>query len=137
MIDHIGSRIVRTLGVYRRRIELAAGVLRGRHHYLSTACFHEAADGDPDLHAACRARCKFCTARCACGRHPEADGAPATNPVDQARDIAHVLYGRLLDCSAISPELAARIAGDPDLFWLRGEVQPPDTLQPSEENDDR
>jgi len=94
------------------------------HDYTSTACYHEnLAGGDPGLHAACRKTCKFCGASCGCPRHAlgePAAGAPASW-VDQARDIAR----ELLRHGSIPLDIQRRIAGDPDLFWLRGEERPP------------
>ena len=91
------------------------------HNYLSTACFHET-HGD-----ACRKTCKFCDAPCFCTCHRNpVSGERAAVPepwVDQARAIAVELL------SAVHGEdwpgdLLLRIREDPDLFWLRGEVQP-------------
>src|SRR5690606_37077983 len=99
------------------------------HAYLSTACFHEQADDDPDLHGSCRATCKYCPARCSCPRHPVADDTPAASWVDQAREIAGALFAAIRP-GDVPPALAERIADDPALFWLRGEVQPPGVWTP-------
>lgn len=96
------------------------------HNYLSTACFHEV-HGD-----ACRKTCKFCDAPCFCTCHRNpVSGERAAVPepwVDQARAVAAELLAVLRPLSGTAegmpPELEQRIANDPDLFWLRGEVQP-------------
>lgn len=103
------------------------------HHYLSTACWHELNEGKPHLHASCRASCKFAEGEpeyCTCPNHPENDGRPAQQSwVDQARDIARQLYEAFVVNVGYPPhlpeELQHRIWDDPDLFWLRGEEQPP------------
>jgi hypothetical protein len=104
----------------------------GPHRYLSTACHHEAADGDPALHAACRATCKFCDARCSCPAHRlgEAGAVAAASGVGQAREIARELLYHALSAAPAPPRLLRRIAADPGLFWLRGEEQPPGRWSP-------
>lgn len=102
------------------------------HAYLSTACHHEAADGDPVLHAACRSTCKFCDAPCSCPAHRPGE---TLNPsgsgwVGQARGIAQELYGHMLARGILPPGLAARVCDDPGLFWLRGEEKPPGRWRP-------
>lgn len=95
------------------------------HDYLSTACLHEAADGTPQVHDACRQTCKFCDAPCQCPRHEARETAGHVSRVDQARDIARELlrHGNTL-------EFQRRIKDDRTLFWLRGEEQPPGTWHP-------
>jgi hypothetical protein len=104
----------------------------GAHEYLSTACWHELNDGRPELHGSCRASCKFAPGGpeyCVCPNHPENDGSPAPQSwVDQARDAARRLLTVLESGGALTvrdPELSRLIRTDPDLFWLRGEEQPP------------
>ena len=102
------------------------------HPYLSTACHHEAADGDPSMHAACRATCKFCDAPCTCPRHRLAEvlTAPDGGWAGQARAIARELYEHVLTCGVLPPDLVIRVSDDPGLFWLRGEEQPPGRWRP-------
>jgi hypothetical protein len=98
------------------------------HNYLSTACYHEI-HGD-----ACRNTCKFCDAPCFCTCHRNpVSGERAAVPkpwVAQARAIAvefrDLLVGAMIqvDKLAAAEELQRRTETDPDLFWLRGEVQP-------------
>lgn len=92
------------------------------HEYLSTACWHELNDNDPDLHTSCRQTCKTCDRPCSCPSHPT-DDDPTAPPawVDQARDLAVELLA-LVDLTQ-HPELAERIATDRHLFWARNEVQ--------------
>ena len=111
------------------------------HEYLSTACWHELNDDRPELHASCRQSCKFGDESCRCPNHPENDDRPAPPAwVDQAREVAR----RLLDAVQITeeglggtdPELRRRIRTDPDLFWLRGEEQPPGEWRPLNPRED-
>lgn len=104
----------------------------GQHSYLSTACWH-AQHGDPALHTSCRNRCKFCPGCCSCPCHGEAGTQPATgSPVDQARDIARELWA-VAERLILPAGLRDRVSGDPALFWLRGEEQPPGEWKPEEE----
>jgi hypothetical protein len=88
------------------------------HSYVSTACFHT-------QHGACRNTCKFCGTSCSCSCHP--DGAQSVMSwVDQARDVARELLLALRDVPGQIPiELLDRVLHDRNLFWLRGEEQPP------------
>lgn len=89
------------------------------HLYISTACFHEECDS-------CRRTCKFCGSPCRCGHHYGDKAEPVTSWVDQARDMARMLLMEVRDAGGPwTPQFAERIATDPDLFWLRGEEQPP------------
>ncbi|WP_329521193.1 hypothetical protein [Spirillospora sp. NBC_01491] len=105
------------------------------HRYLSTACQHEADDGNPELHGSCRQTCKWCNASCMCRRHPAADAA-AHPPhwLDQARGVALRLYGHLqargVDLDDVDPHLARAFREDPAMFWVRGEVLPPGEWRP-------
>jgi hypothetical protein len=92
------------------------------HAYLSTACRH-------DKCGVCRQTCKYCGASCLHGCHPE--GVPPKAPaswVDQARGMAlrilAACYAADVDLTAVDRHLASAIATDPSLFWLRGEEQP-------------
>jgi hypothetical protein len=107
-------------------------VTRSPHPYLSTACYHEAAGGDPGWHAECRATCKFCDAPCSCPAHHA--GEEAVSPgswVGQAREIARELLRHALSSAAAPPELIRQVEEDPALFWLRGEEQEPGRWRPA------
>ncbi len=84
------------------------------HDYLSTACLHKDCSG-------CRLTCKFCDAPCLHGCHRGGRALPQPW-VDQSRAVGLELLAALGD--NVPPELARRISEDPDLFWLRGEIQP-------------
>ena len=87
------------------------------HAYVSTACVHGEC-------GACRSTCKYCDAPCSHACHPaSARGLPEPG-VDQAREMALLLLAEL-SAERRTPELWQRIASDPGLFWLRGEVRPP------------
>lgn len=92
------------------------------HDYVSTACLH-------DLCGSCRNTCKFCGSPCQHACHPQTPGAVAA-PVDEARNVAIALLALLGEDIARDAELARRVQGDPALFWLRGEVQPPGEWAP-------
>jgi hypothetical protein len=103
--------------------------------YLSTACNHEARDGDPAMHASCRQTCKWCGASCRCSRHPAQDNADLPpHWVDQARGAALRLLGHLeaagVDLASVDPHLARALREDPRFFWARGEEAPPGVWQP-------
>lgn len=92
------------------------------HHYVSTACLHGLCDGR------CRATCKFCDAPCEHDCHPQRGDAVLPVPwVDQARDLTREMFAAVQAApgDVLPDELRQRIAADPDLFWLRGEEQPP------------
>ena len=94
------------------------------HLYTSTACWHGECGG-------CRATCKYCDEPCQCGCHP--GGRRQPEPwVDQARGIALELLDVVKSWSRYPDELMERIADDPGLFWLRGEVQPRGTWREPE-----
>jgi hypothetical protein len=88
------------------------------HEYVSTAYAH-------DLCGSCRQTCKFCDAPCLCACHREGDAERPQPWVDQARSIARELLRVTLNSRPTPPDLLYRIETDPDLFWLRGEEQPP------------
>ena len=99
------------------------------HAYLSTACYHEQAEGDPQLHDACRSTCKSCDTPCSYPRHRSGEqlAGPEGGWVGQARSIARELYEHVLTYSILPPDLVRRVSDDPALFWLRGGEQPPGT----------
>ncbi len=93
------------------------------HYYVSTACAHRQC-------GSCRQTCKYCGDPCHHGCH-EGDPPKVVSPVDEARDIARLLYAEL--GAGISGRLAATIEADPGLFWLReGEVPPGEWSQPGD-----
>ncbi len=53
--------------------------------------------------------------------------------MDQARGLTAELLAVIrvagVDLTAVAPELAERLNGDPALVWARGEVQPPGQWQ--------
>lgn len=108
-------------------------------HYLSTACWHEVNDGNPEMHASCRATCKWCSQVCSCPNHPAEDTVSAPpHWVDQARDVARELTDVLGGWKALTGlpgDLGERAANDPALFWLRGEEAPPGEWQPPTQGD--
>ena len=101
------------------------------HRYTSTACEHALHEGRPELHAECRLSCKYAPdgiESCRCSCHIE--GAPAELPlpwVDQARDVAIRLLAVVrehgINLGRAEPDLNEAILYDPNMFWLRGEVQ--------------
>jgi hypothetical protein len=105
-------------------------------HYLSTACAHQLFDDQGETRAPCRSQCKWCGRSCKGPDHPLPDGEQP-HPVDQARDIARELlaaiWGPAVSGGVLSPDLYQRIRHDSDLFWLRGEEQPPGQWTPLEE----
>lgn len=103
----------------------------GDHVYLSTACWHARSDSNPDLHTACRNVCKYCPRPCGCDCHPKAGTQTGRlSPVDQARDVARELLTVMrASYEGVPKELWMRIENDPNLFWLRGEEQPPGEWQ--------
>lgn len=112
----------------------------GRHTYLSTACWHEMDDPDAAAHGDCRATCKWCNEPCACPNHPAGDNTTTgAGPawVDQARDTARrllaVLQSAGVDVADHDPELAAALTNGPEMFWARGEEQPPGQWRPVED----
>lgn len=90
------------------------------HEYTSTACLH-------DECGSCRFTCKYCDSPCRHGCHRTPPAAAPVPWVDQARDIVGELLHLTRLAGFLPDELAARISTDPDLFWLRGEVQPDGT----------
>lgn len=88
------------------------------HEYISTACLH-------GQHGSCRKTCKFCDASCRCRQcHWDVSADAVPEPwVDQARKMASDLLA-ILPPAYIPEHLRQRIAEEPALFWLRGEVQP-------------
>jgi len=120
--------------------------MTGRLHvYLSTACWHELNDGRPELHASCRASCKFAEGEpeyCSCPNHPENDDRPAPPPwVDQARNATIRLLAVIercgVDLRTQDPDLYEEIRDGRDWFWARpGEVQPAGQWQPTNTNNE-
>jgi hypothetical protein len=105
------------------------------HEYLSTACWHEEHDDQPDMHNACRALCKFCGASCSCTRHPTRDDNNLPlSPVDQARDAFIRLLAITKRCGVDlrheDPDLFEALRDDPNWFWARGEIQPAEEWRP-------
>lgn len=100
------------------------------HDYLSTACWHELNDGKPGYHAKCRAVCKFGDKpeMCRCPNHVEGE-VRRDSEVDRARGLALRLLAACetagVNLTDVDRHLARAIRGDPALFWLRGETQPP------------
>lgn len=89
------------------------------HEYISTACLHRICG------TACRQTCKFCDVPCLCPCHRNGIPARPEPWVDQARGIARELLSLTLGGEVIPPDLLRRVEADPELFWLRGEEQPP------------
>lgn len=120
---------------------LATRLAGKRHIYLSTACLHELIDGDLSLHGACRATCKTCCEPCICGKHPAYDNHYFPPPwVDQARNVAvrflAVIREHGIDLADAEPDLHEALLYDPNLFWLRGEVQPAGEWHPTHNNEE-
>lgn len=95
------------------------------HAYISTACHHGEC-------GSCRNTCKYCGAPCGHDCHPQDGRALPPSWTDQARGLAARLYEHAASTGVLPPELLRRIGTDPDLFWLRGEVQPPGQWHPRE-----
>jgi hypothetical protein len=93
-------------------------IMTAEHVYVSTACHH-------GLHGSCRQTCKFCDTSCACTQcqHPAPEDAVPW--VDQARSLAADLLALVPSPLLAAAGLQRRITDDPDLFWIRGETQPP------------
>jgi hypothetical protein len=107
-----------------------------QHEYLSTACYHELHDNRPELHAKCRAVCKYgdTPEMCRCPNHVEGEERDDAE-VDVARKVARALLddidrlpdGRYL----LDPDLRKRLEFDPSLWWLReGEQSPGEWRRP-------
>ncbi len=112
-----------------------------RHEYLSTACWHEQEDSDPALHAQCRKSCKTCDEPCRCPNHPAEDDRELPPPwVDQARDVAIRLLAVVrehgINLGRAEPDLNEAIRYDPNMFWLRGEVQAAGEWHPTNNNNE-
>lgn len=104
--------------------------MTAEHEYLSTACWHELNDGRPELHAKCRAICKYgdTPEMCRCRNHVEGE-TRTESEIDRARGLALRLLAAVdtagVDLAVVDRRLARAITEDPSLFWLRGEEQPP------------
>jgi hypothetical protein len=107
------------------RVRMTTDASAAPHTYLSTACFHEEC-------GACRNTCKYCNAPCSHACHPSS-GRNLPEPwTDQAQAVAMELLDAIYP-GDVPDELAQRIATDPDLFWLRGEAQPPGEWRAAED----
>lgn len=106
------------------------------HRYISTACEHALHENRPELHAECRLSCKYSpdgVESCTCPHHTGMPLGEMPPPwVDQARGIALELLTLIEedDHFRLPAELAERVRSDPNLFWLRREVQPPGQWRP-------
>ena len=115
------------------------------HHYISSACMHALGEERPGLHAGCRLSCKYAEdgiESCECPCHAEGATTLTLPPpwVDQARDVAIRLLAVIrengINLGRAEPDLSEAILYDPDMFWLRDEVQPAGVWHTDERNDD-
>jgi hypothetical protein len=112
-------------GLWQKAAWHASRMTVAVHEYTSTACLHGKC-------GSCRNTCKYCDSPCLCVHHLNLQSVPGVSRswVDQARGIAAELLGAAT-AGQVPQELILRIYTDPDLFWLRGDVQSAGTWRES------